>query len=339
MRLPRVVLWAVALAALAFGAQPGRAAWNNVFQVCCASCGGQSSSSFAAPDACCNPCPQQCTTRYVQRSYYQPVTCYVNKTYYEQVTTYHRSYYYEPVTSYRYSCYFDPCTCQYQQVACPVTTYCRKERCCPVTSYLQRCCLVPVTTYKECTYYEPVQQCCPAPQPCCPAPQPCCPTGNGNPAVPAVPGNPQPGVNEQPGLPPAGVHENPGGNGYGASKKSFGTQEPPLATPNRQLPPAPANNPPQVHLDRIVYNTNPGVEGTVVRSDTKPAGGAKVLFVSADRQGAQQTVTSDDQGQFRATLASGSWLVYVHGADGKPVYHSKVEVKGDETVQVRLTSR
>ena len=71
----------------------------------------------------CEPCPQpcqpQCTTQYVQRSYYQPVTTYQQRTYYEPVTTYRTSYYYEPVTSYHYSCYYDPCTCHYQQVATP----------------------------------------------------------------------------------------------------------------------------------------------------------------------------------------------------------------------------
>src|SRR5438132_14198634 len=95
---------ACALCLLVFAA-PSQAAWNNVFQVCCNSCGSQPSvSHYAAADPC-NPCPQPvCTTRYVQRCYYQPVTCYTTKTYYEPVTSYKTSYYYEPVTSYRYRC-------------------------------------------------------------------------------------------------------------------------------------------------------------------------------------------------------------------------------------------
>src|SRR4051812_44335584 len=121
MRPLRGYVWGCALVALAAGGGPARAAWNNVFQVCCHHC--QSSGYAAAPvaaaaPACADPCPQQtCTTRYVQRCYYQPVTCYRTQTYYEPVTTYRTSYYYEPVCSYRYSCYYDPCTCSYQQVA------------------------------------------------------------------------------------------------------------------------------------------------------------------------------------------------------------------------------
>src|SRR5262245_13543147 len=125
MKPNRVVVWGCALALLAASATPGRAAWANVFQVCCHSCGGASSSAFVDP-GCCNPCPcpqQVCTTRYVQRCYYQPVTTYKTTTYYEPCTTYRTSYYYEPCTSYRYCCYYDPCTCSYQQVATPVTSY------------------------------------------------------------------------------------------------------------------------------------------------------------------------------------------------------------------------
>src|SRR5262249_35569805 len=152
MRPIRGVLSGCALLLLLAGAGPCRAAWCNVFQVCCANCGGQSQSSFVAADPC-NPCPpptQVCTTQYVQRCYYQPVTCYQTRTYYEPVTTYRTSYYWEPVTSYRYSSYYDPCTCQYQQVACPTTCYRLRSQCCPVQSWVQRCCQVPATTYKQC---------------------------------------------------------------------------------------------------------------------------------------------------------------------------------------------
>src|SRR4051812_41747280 len=122
MRPFRGILWACALGLV--GASPGvaGAAWNNVFQVCCNSCGHGSASAYGsvsgyAGNACCDPCPQPvCTTRYVQRCYYQPVTCYQTRSYYEPCTTYRTSYYYEPVTTYRYSCYYDPCTCSYQQV-------------------------------------------------------------------------------------------------------------------------------------------------------------------------------------------------------------------------------
>src|SRR5262249_58529256 len=100
MKPLRGIGWACALWLLGISPGPLQAAWHNVFQVCCDSCGQRSVSSYA-PDPCCNPCPQVCTTRYVQRCYYQPVTTYETRSYYEAVTTYRTSYYYEPVTSYR----------------------------------------------------------------------------------------------------------------------------------------------------------------------------------------------------------------------------------------------
>ena len=164
MRPFRGSVWCCA-GGLGDGERQRQAAWNNVFQVCCHSC--QSSNYVAAPAPApvvagyngCGGC-QQCTTRYVQRCYYQPVVTYRQSCYTEPVTTYRTSYYYEPCTSYRYSCYYDPCTCRYQQVAQPVTTYRLRSQCCPVTNYLQRCCLQPVTTYRQMTYYEPQTTCC-----------------------------------------------------------------------------------------------------------------------------------------------------------------------------------
>src|SRR5262249_34417759 len=189
MRPCRVAVWGCALVLAGVTASPAQAAWCNVFQVTCFRCKShQPAVSAYAPAACC---PQPvCTTQYVQRCYYQPVTCYQTKTYYEPVTTYRTSYYYEPVTSYRYSCYLDPCTCSYQQVACPQTCYRLRSQCCPVTSYLQRCCQVPVTSYRLSYYYEPVTTCA---TPACPSP--CAP---GAPAVGEQPGGQMtPGVYEQ----------------------------------------------------------------------------------------------------------------------------------------------
>jgi hypothetical protein len=192
-----------------------QAAWNNVFQVCCHSC--RSSNYVAAPapvaaaPAPCGGC-QQCTTRYVQRCYYQPVVTYRQSCYMEPVTTYRTSYYYEPCTSYRYSCYYDPCTCSYQQVAQPVTTYRLRSQCCPVTSYLQRCCLQPVTSYQQMTYYEPQTTCC---QTTIGAPVAALPSGAL--AVPAVPAAPPPGVSSVPGGAPPGISSVPGGAPPGIS--------------------------------------------------------------------------------------------------------------------------
>jgi len=140
-----------ALGLLVTSVAPVDAAWDNVFQV---TCGRRDRTSyrlplfraFSAPVACCDPCPPPCTTNYVQRCYYQPVTTYQTRSYYEPVTTYRTSYYYQPVTSYRYSMYFDPTCCSYQQVATPVTSYQIRAQCCPVQTWVQRCCTVPVTS-------------------------------------------------------------------------------------------------------------------------------------------------------------------------------------------------
>jgi hypothetical protein len=220
MRPFRGSLWCCALAALAVANGSAHAAWSNVFQVCCHSC--RSSNYVAAPAptvAAYNGCGcQQCTTRYVQRCYYQPVTTYQQSCYMQPVTTYRTSYYYEPCTSYRYSCYYDPCSCSYQQVACPVTTYRLRSQCNAVTSYLQRCCLQPVTTYQQMTYYEPQTTCCtttigaPVAAPPCAssvAPATPAPAVQGAPAMPsAVQGTPMvpaPGVSggAAAGAPPA----------------------------------------------------------------------------------------------------------------------------------------
>ena len=64
-----------------------------------------------------------------------------------------------------------------------------------------------------------------------------------------------------------------------------------------------------------------------------------MLFVSADRREPRQTVGTDEAGRFRVTLTSGGWLVYVQGADGRPIFHRKIEVRQNETRQVYLVSR
>ncbi len=335
----RATGWAFAVALLAVGAKPAPAAWNSVFQVCCHNCGPRASVSASVPvtvaaPPCCDPCPPQqvCTTRYVQRCYYQPVTTYQARTYTEAVTTYRTSFYYEPVTSYRYSCYYDPCTCSYQQVACPVTSYRLRSQCCPVTSYLQRCCMVPVTSYRMAFYYEPVTTCCttscypPCPDPCPPGPS------VGEQRSSSAPPATQPGVGE---------YRDPGTSG---SNKPFepnrngSSGEPPMSkvpsTSIRQPAPPP---PPAVKLDRIVALPGHNVEGAVVRGDEAPRPGAKLLFVSADRKEAPQSVTADAGGKFRLTLASGAWLVYLNeGAE--PTFQTRIEVR-EETKSLRLVSR
>lgn len=355
MRPFRGARWVCALGLLGAGATPAHAAWDNVFQVCCFGCKSQPAVSGYAPAACCPaPCPQTtcCTTQYVQRCYYQPVTCYQTQVSYQPITTYRTSFYYEPVTSYRYSCYYDPCTCSYQQIACPQTCYRLRSQTCATTSYLQRTCQVPVTSYRLSYYYEPVTTC--ATTPCCsPCATPCC-----NGAAAPAPAVPAPAVGESaapvpaapvtpaPAVPQPGIQENrtpaapPGGQPGASSDRYYPpptTQPPPMAKPNsypRQSPP------PVVRLDRIVAlpRTNGAVEGQVVRFDNSPRPGAQLLFVNADRVAPRESATTDVGGRFRVSLSSGAWLVYVTGNDGKPVFHSKIEVRPD-TQPLVLVSR
>jgi hypothetical protein len=160
---------ALALVGLIANARPADAAWDNVFQLTCNSCGGSRSSSYyysppavsyyspsvsyyspapsvsyaspgcstcapactsCAPAACPQACPQpQMRVSYVQRCYYQPVTEYQRQSYYVPVTQNYTSYYYEPVTSYRYTTYYDPCTGCPQRVCQPCTSYQIRSQC------------------------------------------------------------------------------------------------------------------------------------------------------------------------------------------------------------------
>jgi hypothetical protein len=223
-------------------ATPAHAAWCNVFQVCWHPFSKSTVSSYyAAPSPCCSSPCQTCTTQYVQRCYYQPVTTYETRSYYESVTSYRTSYYYQPVTSYRYSSYYDPCTGCCQQVACPTTCYQLKSQCCPVQSWVQRCYQAPVTTYRQSSYWEPVTTCS-APPPCCgtPAPAPSC-CGTATPAVSQYSTTaPQAGVGEQrlPAGPDRGSnYQNPPAKEQNppASGSSLRPTQAPLAPPTVKL--------------------------------------------------------------------------------------------------------
>ena len=380
MRPYRGWLWCCALATLAMANGSTQAAWSNVFQVCCHNC--RSSNYVAAPapaPAPCGSCPQQqCTTRYVQRCYYKPVTTYRQSCYMEPVTTYRTSYYYEPCTSYRYSCYYDPCSCSYQQVAQPVTSYRLRSRCCPVTSYLQRCCLQPVTSYQQAFYYEPQTTCCQttigapvaAPGgeavPYTPPPGVSSQPAVAPPGVSSQPYGPPPGVSSQPAVPPPGVSSQPytpppGVNSSEAppanqstkfnsqysnplprmpfAPDSSSSRQPRLQAPIPGQPSAPARNP-QLRLDRITSAPRPNTEGLVIRADRVPQSWTRVLFVSADRKGARQAITTDDGGRFQTHLASGTWLIYVQDGSGQLSYQQKVQVGEDKLGQpITLVSR
>jgi hypothetical protein len=352
---PKVARLAV-VAALAAGGGSASAGWDNVFQVCCDHCRSSVTAGFAAvpaADACCPP-QQQCTTRYVQRCFYQPVTSYVQKTFYEPVTTYRTSFYWEPVTSCRVSCYFDPCTCSYRQVSTPVTSYRLRSQCCPVTSYLQRCCMQPVTSYQLSFYYEPQTTCCQttigAPVACPPAGAVTVPAATGAAvpapaAVPAAPAVPSVGEQRQPGLAvPPGVSEQPPAAAPSSSDSYRypappSSQTMPKATEGATFRPGNPNAPPAVRLDRIVSIPGTNLEGRVVSEDRRPLANARLLFVHADRANARESVTTDAAGKFQVTLAAGTWLVYTRGADGKTDFRRKVEVREGGPTEVQLVSR
>ena len=343
---------------LAAGTGTANAAWNNVFQTCCHSCKQPATSSFFAPA----PAPACPSVSYVQRCYYQPVTCYRMQTTLVPVTTYRTSYYYEPVTSYRYTSYYDPCTGCCQQVATPCTSYRLRSQCNAVQSYVQRCNMVPVTTYRQSCYLEPVitysAPACPTP---CPTP---CSNGVAPPVVsagpptggqPIIQNPPQTGqppvISENPGanlppqnIPPASdgvrpmISENPGGTpppGYGPKLdgSSFRpnvprqTPQPPLAAPYRPERTASLQG-------------RSKVQGQVVYHDRiTPRGNARIVFVSAQKQGPQQAVTADPTGRFDVTLPAGDWLMYVPGSDGKPEFHSQLQLRSNDSRLVTVVSR
>jgi len=351
--------WAAALAVLATWTGPAPAAWNNVFQVCCHKCRSNYISSYpyvasyAAPDCCPQPCAPQptCTTRYVMRSYYQPVTTYKQETYLEPVTSYRTSYYWEPCTRYRYSCYYDPCTCSYQQVATPITSYRLRSQCSPVTSYLQRCALRPVTSWTQVSYYEPVTTCC---NTTTGAPVAAPPPGAA--VVPGVQEGVQPSQPQQQTVPP-GVSEerqqSPTGsdsykkleNAPGATpfmppvRDGSSSRQPQLRAPVQAPIAAPTQAPPKVRLDRIASIAEPSVDGQVVSLERAIQPGGKLLFVSTDVQGQQQTVQADAKGQVRAKLPVGGWLVYLVEKDGKPDFQQRLEVRENETKLLTFVKR
>ena len=340
MRISRIALWGCAVVALAAEAAPARAAWDNVFQVSCFGKHRQTTAYYVAPTTayyqapttCC--APQPCCPQYVQRSYYQPVQTYETRTYYEPVTSYKTSYYYEPVTSYRYSNYYDPCTCSCQQVAVPTTSYQLKAQSCPVQSWVQRCATVPVTAYKQAFYWDPVSTCAPPATVSSYSPT-CC----NNTALPVYSTSPPPaaGVIDYPS------RTNTDGSSNRFYPKSLETMPGASFRPVQPANPAPQQNAPStspgVRLDRIVSIPSTNIEGQVVRKDETPWSGAKVTFVNANQKGQQQNLSADEKGIFKVALNPGSWLVYIEGSEGKPVFHRKIEVTGAAVSPASLASR
>ena len=335
MNLKRILV-ALALAGVSgLAATPVQAAWDNVFQPACNSCRPQTSRFYtppvvagfspvvvaqASPVVVANAPPasdcQQCTTRMIQRSYYQPVTTFESKSYYEPVTTCQTSFYYEPVTSFRVACVPDPCGCGTKQVAVPQTSYVLRSQSSPVQSWVERCMKVPVTTYQQMNYLEPQTTCtqttigAPIPLP----PGPSCP-------APGAPSAPQ-----QPTFAPQGpaVGQQPAPQYYFAPTNN---------TPNLQAPTPPVQT---IAPDRITSAADV-VHGQVTRRDGSPRSGTEILFVSASSKQVAQTVANNN-GRFDVSLPSGSYYVYFASRDNGPAFQGQVQVRPNQRNDITLVN-
>jgi hypothetical protein len=344
------------LAFLALGQNPASAAWNNVYQVSCNTAKATNSTSNyqPAPTPCNLPgctqqiCQQQnCSTRYVQKFYYEPVTSYESTSYYEPVTSYKTSYYYEPVTSYKTSYYYDPSQCGYQQMATPVTSYQLKAQNCPVNSYMLRTALKPVTSYKQSYYYEPQTTCCNTsvgapvmPQVAAPCTTPVAPMA---PAAPVPNPNIAPGVNEQRATPsPAPAAVAPGINENRELAPNPTNSSRSSVIPGKTVSPVvPAPQvPSSVRLDRIVsLKAASNLQGSVVTANQLPATNAKLFLVHETIRGLKVNVSTDANGMFSTNVEPGNWLVYLADVDGRAVFQKQIEVKSSELQTMKLVSR
>jgi hypothetical protein len=293
------------------------AAWDNVFQVCCHDCRPRVSFALPCPPPCPpDPCPQpEVRISYVQRTYYQPVTEYVRKTYYEPVVKQVTSYYYEPVTTYRYTTYYDPCTGCPQRVCVPCTSYRLRAQCNSVTSYVERCAMVPVTTLKPVTYQQPVVSYYYPPS-----------SSSFYPIPPAI--TTPPSVEQLRDNPPNVMPNN-------GSDKLPPMDLPVPGTSN----PKPGNTKlrPEKTVSRPSLVT---VRGEVVLNDQiTPRGGAKLVFMNAEKPDHKEYVTANNFGEFDLRLPAGTWYLYVGGESGKAIYHKKIELGDRETVDYKIVSR
>jgi hypothetical protein len=104
-------------------------------------------------------------------------------------------------------------------------------------------------------------------------------------------------------------------------------------------PVAPVRPPVAVKPERIASYRGTQVEGQVVRNDNAPRPNVQLRFVNQNRNGPQYPVTANSAGRFRITLTSGSWLVYMRGADGRETLHSRIDVRGETARRVTLVTR
>lgn len=319
-------VWAAAALALSGLSTPAHAAWNNVFQVCCNNCSTPAPVVANFGDACAPACPPPpvCTTRYVQRTYYEPVVTYRPQTFTQAVTTYQTRYFTEAYQTCRYVCAFNPCTCRYESVAQPVTSFRVRSQCCPVTSYLQRTCMVPVMGQRAVTVCEPVTSCCQ------PTSVPACPPGGSSGTTPGGAEAREPATSLPP-APPGTETREPAADGS------------PRYTPVPAMPPShesgysrPKARP---RFEQTASADAGPVQGRLTDAGRIPLARSRVLFVSAVEKTEQFEATTDADGVFRTRLAAGAWLVYTFDARGKPVFSRRIEVPATKGVSVTLVSR
>jgi hypothetical protein len=277
----------------------------------CSTCNSPPVVAYSAPAPAPACQTQQCTTNYVQRSFYQPVTTYESRSYYEPVTTMQTSYYYEAVTSYQTSYYPDPCHCGCYVAKCsPVTSYQLKQQSCPVQSWVQRCAQVPVQSYKLSYYYEPQTTCC---NTTIGAPVAAPPSSAPSSAPPSSPSYyPPPSINEQRTPPP----------GPSVGSSSF---QPHTMTSNPS-PPASAWQPAAPRSDDVV-------QGQIVRNDRAPTANTQVYFVNA-ATGVRHSATTNEGGRFQLTMASGQYHVYLASGNGSAAYHSQINVDRNQPINL-----
>jgi Carboxypeptidase regulatory-like domain len=111
----------------------------------------------------------------------------------------------------------------------------------------------------------------------------------------------------------------------------------------RQLPPGSGKPgtvpPPAIKLDKIAQGNGTLIDGQVVSAKNAPKSGVQLTFVSAQKQAADKLVTTNANGQFQVELPAGAWLVYMRGADGQYVFHSRIDVDVRQKTPMILVSR
>jgi len=135
---------------------------------------------------------------------------------------------------------------------------------------------------------------------------------------------------------PAGVDESQPSSNYPPTNRQF---VPVVPAPKPTLPAAPMRI--EHVVSRVSGASSATVTGQIVANNyVTPQRGAKIVFVSKQSGGPQQSAQADATGRFSVALSQGGWNLYVSRADGTLEYHSSIEVAGQgETRNVLVVSR